>query len=623
MLRRRNLMCALYDEIEKGKGCPEGMHAHDGSIHCHPVDKPHKPGSKSDIAHRKLGLANTWYEQHGTTQEEYDKEHGEETEEKTGEGEESAPEAPETPKEEPKSDEPLGAIQYQAVRDMHNTIPEYREKIIKTRKLFNDIKDNPNYKDLSNDEYYNQVFMPEFGKVSYYTKYGWEVNPKTETNVLNNYSREEVNRLIENQLEVTENFPAVGFVWSSMAEYHRAVMAFDGSKMGLCLNPKKACREDVQMGTEKYVIKDPVTKQDSEWSFHFAGCDSFNSVQHEYGHAVSRYLACLKASKEYPSQKELEAMDSIVEEKLKEIAQNDEDSMFYGASLSPISRKSLPRMGYKGIRTGQSRPEKWRYPYFFIPRAYTTGESWRVDNTEDLPKIKEELNKVLEGTGFELDEPMSYSEDGWTKYAFRIKKTSDKKGERIQSMLKDRNFEETVKEYATSPATTPVQTIMQKERVRDCEALYKKIFKVKKIVPSDCYSEYGFYGRGVENYTGRNMPTKGLDDVNSDERLAEAFQDVCQRKEKANSMSQLLVAHTYYELAQLTQDYQGTFEDYVTEKIGMDLFKERIIKFGKPVWFSYLVWDRENPKIAKGFRKDTPKYILDMYRDDYNRRMKQ
>ena len=588
MLGGKNPMSVL-SEIEKGKGCPEGMHAHDGSIHCHPVDKPHKPGSKSDIAHRKLGLANTWYEQHGTTQEEYDKEHGEETEEKTGEESPETPE-PETPKEEPKSDEPLGSIKYQAVRDMHNTIPEYREKIIKTRNLFEEIKDDPEYADMSPSDYYNHIFMPEFGEVKSYTKYGWEVNPNTEKSVLDQYSREEINHLIECQLEVTENFPAVGFVWSSIREYPRAVMAFDSGKMGLCINPKKACRDYIFMGTETYTIKDPVTKEDSVWSFHFAGCNSFNAVQHEYGHAVSRYLACLKASNEYPSQKELEKVKLDIDEKLKNLAK-DENSVFFGASSYSFSHNPLPRMGYKGVRSGQERPEKWRYPYFFIPRTYTTGEHWREDDTSKLPKIKEELNKVLEGTGFELDEPISYSEDGWTKYAFKVKKTSDKKGERIQGMMKDKNYEEMVKEYADSPATTPVQTLMQKERVRECEALYKKIFKVKKIVPSDCYSEYGFYGRGIENYTGKNMPTKGLDDINSDERLAEAFQDVCNRKEKANSMSQLLVAHTYYELAQLTQGYEGSFEDYIKEKVGMDLFKERIIKFGKPVWFDYLVWD--------------------------------
>ena len=137
-------------EIEK-KGCPEGMHAHDGSIHCHPADKPHKPNSKSDLAHRRLGLPNTWYEQHGTPMEEYDKENGqdeEKTEEGTQEGsegtqeptsEESTEQTPEEPTIDP--DRPLTSkVKWDAVKNFRKNNEERFQKVEKARAEFEKIK---------------------------------------------------------------------------------------------------------------------------------------------------------------------------------------------------------------------------------------------------------------------------------------------------------------------------------------------------------------------------------------------------------------------------------------------------------------------------------------------------
>ena len=606
-----------WSEIEK-KQCPDGFHSHPNNTRCHPISQPHRPGSKAEKEHFEMGLENSWYAQHGTTKEEYEKEHAEDTKEKEPE----KPEEEKTPEKEPEkepepevpSDEPIGSIRYEAVRDMNRNYPEARKTVQEYKERFEKVTNDPEYKDKSNIEIYSAVFGDD-------VVYKNHFNGMEDREFISQFSREQLYDFIRCSIESSENFPAVSFMFKNVQKYPRAVMAYDGRDMGLCLNPDKALNPNVDMGTREVTIKDPITKEDSVWSFHFKGANTTNSVQHEFGHGVSRYLACLKASMEYPSTSEVKDLDAKVTHAIEESgAVEDHDNILYGASLNRnyLSSHSLPYIGYKSIGWGHERPNKWRYPYVFVPRSYYGYEN-PEEQKEILDRIYKEYSKHLEDTDFEMDpEPMEYSEDGRTKYAFKLRRKESASRKRLDAVKESKDFEGLAKEFAKSYSSDPVQYEMQKNRVRECEALYKKIFKVKKIIPSDVYSGYGYYGVSVFMTEGKAMEKKGLNEVNSDEILAEAYSDVSVRKERANSMSQLLVAHTYYEQAQIMDGYEGSFEDYVKEKVGMDLFKERIIKFqDTPVWYDYLVWDKKD-RIAKGFRKDTPKEILNAYRKDYN-----
>ena len=90
------------DLITKVK-CPEGQHAHSGYTTCHSPDKPHRPGTTADLFHKQNGINNTWFEKHGTTREQYEKEHG------GGDGGKDKPDKPKVDKpkiEKPKAEKP-------------------------------------------------------------------------------------------------------------------------------------------------------------------------------------------------------------------------------------------------------------------------------------------------------------------------------------------------------------------------------------------------------------------------------------------------------------------------------------------------------------------------------------
>ena len=74
------------------------------------------------------------------------------------------------------------------------------------------------------------------------------------------------------------------------------------------------------------------------------------------------------------------------------------------------------------------------------------------------------------------------------------------------------------------------------------------------------------------------MPKKKNVRLNAHERVAEAFSDVIVRGDKANSMSNLLVAGIQYYISARFNGDDKTFTEYMRENYTPETIGERIVK---------------------------------------------
>ena len=493
-----------YD-IQK-KQCPEGFHSHPNNTRCHPINQPHRPGSKAEKEHFEMGLDNSWYEQHGTTKEEYDKEHGGDSGEEKPKGPEEEPE--QTPEKEPEKpsapQNPVSGFKSDSkIEDKLKPVYDRKDKIIKAREKFYD-----HYDDSKSQVDNWTGFLKECG-------FDTTLSPNSKK-LLKSLSHETVRDIIGSYAEVAQVMPvgmfAIQDIRMSTRETNAPLMNCDPLTGDFTLFVK--VMGDTQSIYSQVKVLDPITEKRETWSFHFNGATSSNCIAHEYGHNISSLLCMMNILKE---EGETDFSDPLA-----------------------VRKK-------------------------FTPVTY--------DRT-----------------------------------ALHGKYSSWKESEEMKSHIR--------KLFAE-------QERRNRERYRDCRQAYSELFGIElsKIQPSDVYSGYGYYmnswtrevyyrDKDEEGYSKvLDSPVNGTTNA-IDEVLAEAYCDVTIRKDKANSMSVLHVAHTQYELAQITYGYEGTFMDYIKEYVGLDRFKERIVK-NEGYWRNYLVYAPNG--IAKGFKLGTPRSVIQEY----------
>ena len=109
-------------------------------------------------------------------------------------------------------------------------------------------------------------------------------------------------------------------------------------------------------------------------------------------------------------------------------------------------------------------------------------------------------------------------------------------------------------EYPWSAPSRDIMDIELDEVDSQCKMIYSEIYgiPVDEINPFDIYSAYGYYGKSMYLATGKQAPEASENDRTHfvHERVAEAFADVCNRGENANSMSKIIVAYMNYRIGQ-------------------------------------------------------------------------
>lgn len=312
-------------------------------------------------------------------------------------------------------------------------------------------------------------------------------------------------------------------------------------------------------------LYDPIDKgkERTMWGYHFKGSTAHSSISHEWGHACdialfSMKVNCLKGRPQaLPS--------SIYESPLVDTLDSNEER---GMEI----RDKFYEIGYQAVI---SIPYGKNYANVRI--ALDGADDFDIDKIKSLFKeygfkVKGRIEKSFGHLWFDLI-PIDDSK----KYNLNKLQYTNRKELRKKSRIASHQRKSLWKEYHD----------YAKQRVNECEEMYKKIYGVKNILPTECYTRYGYYGEGRPNRTYFSEEKSKLTDSASVERLAEAMEDVMVRKDKANSMSQLLVAHIEYEYYQLiTGKYDLSFKDFLTNEVGLDKFKERIIKSSRYILFS-------------------------------------
>ena len=324
-------------------------------------------------------------------------------------------------------------------------------------------------------------------------------------------------------------------------------------------------------------ISDPIAGGErTDWGFHFKGSTGHSCISHEWGHACDIALFSMRV-RSIKKERNKPIPNSIYDQSLL-------NNLDVNSDMGGQIRADFSEMGYRFRAT---KPYGKNYGNAVIS----------LDGADeyDMEKIK----GYLKDKGYKMQEVKKYWGEIECKLVpleedlpFNLNKLeySDRKELRIKSRIASRQSKSLWKEMDN----------YSKRRVKECEELYKELYDTE-ILPSECYTRYGYYGAGRrsdEYYSGKKA---NLTESASQERLAEAMEDVMIRKDKANSMSQLLVAHIEYEYYQLiTGKYELSFNDFIKNEVGLDRFKDRIIK--SPV--KYLLFNSIAKRCPNGKRFD-------------------
>lgn len=446
---------------------------------------------------------------------------------------------------------------------------------------------------------------------------------------INNIPKESMRAVLEKFVPVIEAYPwGLPLFWK-MAVDTSAIMScsHDGT---INFNPEKF--SGWEMGTEDWDAprdhKDPITGEwVKDWYFSFKGATRPTAIMHEWGHMVDNTVFNVmyynRANPDQPlyspnvPQKHINSLVKSLTEGLEKnnVGDNvkvDEDG------IKVIGEKIIIPYDYDD---GNVNIRGWDKYLSYCRRK---SGVWRYANRKG-PTARDDGKP-----GFQL--------------SFELNKSSPDAFERAP-LKKDVDVIGGVHGgYESTKARIFDRNTYMMQRNNEVEALYKKLFNVDQIIPSECYSTYGYYGTPSYDYGEDHSKTYGTECA---ERMAEAVRDVAIRGENANSMSQLLAVYNDYMIyCCTTGDWDTTYEQYVEKHIGFDKFtKKRIIKVLKPIsaspnnyiptiyygysksgnmtmeqpeWMKYAVFDYTDPSypVLKGLKKNTPKKIVKKFKED-------
>lgn len=341
-----------------------------------------------------------------------------------------------------------------------------------------------------------------------------------------------------------------------------------GEDRQLGINVKRYFTQPDDMDNDEagiYNVRDPITGETTPWGFDFTGCTRANIVCHEWGHACDIAVFSMYFNMRNKDHNRLYS-----------------DPLKQGYDeIKPELKKELEDLGFEvEMQYGQDA-------------NYNFGENlFQLKVFRDGDVDIRELNKILEKYHVKIKNSSKSSYGGWSRICTVVPSDevyeSRYDGKKLEYTDSDSLRKVSRMGSRQSAWVWDAQTEFSKKRVNECEELYKELYGLKDIVPSDVWSRYGYYGDRDGKFNYYAGKKSKLTNSASQERMAEAMQDVMVRGEKANSMSQLMVAHMDFEMYQImTGDFDMTFKDFIKDKIGFDRFKDRIVKAVQTRYISF------------------------------------
>lgn len=336
------------------------------------------------------------------------------------------------------------------------------------------------------------------------------------------------------------------------------------------------------------VVGDYVEK----WAFHPHDSMKSQSFSHEYGHLEQDVLNVLYSATDRYYQEHPEAIPEEVQNEEKQMKEKKsaflEELRGTGIPIS-VDEDSISNSGtitltiFTKAKTTKANPDYKKLKEFFEkngfePRKKPISSYLTWDKEDPLHTDKAHYWAVVQFC------PKDKEKLPWGKSS-SLKKlhplpldTVLKKGETIDDLLKTKS------EWDT-------KNKVPKAIIAECEELYKELYKVDKIIPSDVYTGYGYYGTNIYWYS-KDTPVMDItkkDDLNmvraSEERIAEAYNDVMTRGDKANSMSTLIVSCVEYELARCLSGEKESFSEFIRGNFDMNNAGQPITKSTRYILF--------------------------------------
>lgn len=376
---------------------------------------------------------------------------------------------------------------------------------------------------------------------------------------------------------------------------------------------------DVNTVNTYSVAYDPVLKKASdEWSYHPEGSKVGQSFSHEYGHHLVQSLVVAHSHiKEYYKNHPEEIPESYhkKEKEHQEKAQEFKDELL--GLLSELGVSETDAMLYVYSATGEVR-----FSVIFRENEMEDG-GWDgpviTSGNEKYRKIVDFMSKKgFKREGKKISPSfIGHDEQGQEIYHLTFEFEDPHKSlvfnelppaPPLDKLLGDRSIQEL---YQGDDYDLEIKWEFAGRIVEECEELYKELYGVDEIIPSDAYSGYGYFGplqdfgkedyyyeykgrrkrKGKHSWEEKGDPIyekkkkKPIDIKDKSysvrervagERIAEAICDCTVRKEHANSMSVLIASAVDYEFYRLATGTEESFSDFLRANYDFS-------KAGKPI----------------------------------------
>lgn len=561
-------------------GCQEGFHQHAGYKNCHEIWKPHKAHTLSCNQHRLLGIpcrykgevldANGRPVDKGIPTRAWLKQAKEKKEKK--EQKDDSKENESDSSNEPVKPHIFVSKTGDMVKDVcksMNKFDDYKDSVLDA------LKKEP--EDGNYLKKYRGVFddVPWVDKSEFITKVFLKPEYMEKSDDVWNYILKECE---PNIIKSIESYPLGLLYFSGILDYdpktgvfHDSIMA-TGDESGriifgksLFINGLKYvdgedAKKDAEKGGEYDEKYDPKTGKLTKWAFHHHTSTKYDSFSHEWGHVMLNIFGKLKGldgvETEESAKARSDAWNEVVDKFTSEI---------YGMLPENVGGKLVSSI--------------WDSQLDMLIKLPEGMETKEIKNKK--------VRDFAKSMGFKISlKKEGYQERGadYTRYrlTFTHEDAVNQPWHYRQKVIERENL---LKKYVsdTNAIRTRIKNgiFVDKHLVdlnKEIESLYKEIYDVEDIIPSDVYSGYGYLATN-KKWKEQVIELTEILPNTVHERVAEAFSDVAVRGDKANSMSNLLVAGVQYYVSALIQGNSESFTDYFHKNFNKEDFGERIIKY--------------------------------------------
>lgn len=537
-------------------GCQEGFHQHAGYKNCHEIWKPHKPHTLSCNQHRLLGIPCRYKGEvldengrpvdKGISTREWLKQAKEKKEKKEKEQKDDKP------KEEPI----VGLPKHRMVNKTRNLLKDTVKSFVEFDTLCNDVNDALSSFD-EKPEHVRKNIKDALSKIPWVHKVGLaskklsnEDMVAIHTNLKKTLSEYPIGLLFLTQFKTdfkSDSRDKTGMstmIWSNQYEGGDAKKPKMGA-INICDGFINSSGEE-----EEYVEKtDPKTGKKSKWAWSVHGSTKYDCFSHEWGHVMLQAMCLLKhlhKSDEFADADSVQELEQYLKDtfktELKDLVEeleidSDELEVDIGDYTPVVTFDKREEYDLEELYSKVS-PKGWTVI------GTTANGKWAIaplPNSHDIPSLRYNISKALGGDMKGLRKLMEYDKNIWYK--------------------------------------TEIHPI-KRELVIECERIYKELYGLDEVIPSDAYTGYGYLAVSGElkSWTYDNMDLQPMTGDHADERVAEAFHDVIVRGDKANSLSNIMVSAVQYYIYSSLNGIEESFSDFVRKNYTKEDIGELIVK---------------------------------------------